>query len=107
MKVFIYLPPLPQLVVDPINHVTVDHGTTNVHSRSIPCPLGCGTVLHPRYCDKTLPQWELDVHTYGDACKERLLQIEAARAECAAYLQQKAQEEAVVVNAEEMSAWGE
>jgi hypothetical protein len=37
-----------QYVEDPFAHVAEAHATTNIHRRSVACPLGCGTVLTPR-----------------------------------------------------------
>ena len=72
----------------------------------MPCPLGCGTVLHPRYTDKTIPQWQLDVHTYSDACKAKLLLVADARRECEVYLRRKEMEEGVAGYSEERPSWG-
>jgi hypothetical protein len=41
-------PSVAQYVEDPFAHVAEAHATTNIHRRSVACPLGCGTVLTPR-----------------------------------------------------------
>ena len=95
-----------QFVEDFASHVASYHATTNIHLRCIPCPLGCGTVLTPRYNDAKMPQWQLDVHTYGDACKARVLLLEAAKRECEGYVSRRAGVDAAAAYAEERGTWG-
>ena len=95
-----------QFVEDFASHVASYHATTNIHLRCIPCPLGCGTVLTPRYNDAKMPQWQLDVHTYGDACKARVLLLEAAKRECEGYVSRRAGADAAAAYAEERGTWG-
>jgi hypothetical protein len=56
--------------------------------------------------DKTIPQWQLDVHTYSDACKAKLLLVADARRECEVYLRRKEMEEGVARYSEERPSWG-